>query len=160
MHKIIATIMALTMGVMSALAQSNDYQRVVGQIEDHYSLSSVSFSRETVQLLSAFDFDHKEAVMPLIDAIDALKLTTCRNVDSRFAQTAAEAFTAEGYEAPDVSDIVRGRKVQLFIRRQLTVITEAHIVSPAEGNAIFSVFGKFKMRDIRKLLERGQHGNK
>ncbi len=137
-------------------AQSDSYKAVTEDIERTHSLSSINFSRESVQLLYMFDFDVKESIKNIIDGIDAIRISTHKSASSDFVPTAISALTKHGYEEVDVSDIVGKKFVRLFVKTSGFSVVEAHILtSTLERGGIFSVFGKFKLRDIKKLVEGG-----
>lgn len=151
--RIIATATMLLFFALQVTAQSRDFNKLVTKLEADFALTSLTLSGNTVKLFNSFDFDGKDEVGPLLDDLENMRLTLSgNNAGVSFFRRAAEEFVAAGYEEIDVRSRAKGHNVKLFALRSGLTVREAHVVNADGQVAIFSVFGKFKLRDIRRLI--------
>ncbi len=147
----------LSVIALSSFAQGEGYKKAVDKIAESYSISTVTFSRESVQLLYMFDIDNKDNVKVIIDNVESIKIASHKTSDPEFTDVALKAFTENGYTQVDIKDIVGTRNVKLVVDKDASKVSEAHILAVQNGKgAIFSLIGEFKQKDIKKFLDNGK----
>ncbi len=154
---------------MAATAASNDYERMVRDLESAEHVSTITVSKEAFalveMLMPATDLDEQArgAATSLSDNLEVMKVLVCRN--SKSGQPFAErikAYLPEGrFDLVDASEYGLGKGVQVLVRRRLATVREAHVILPGgdHGGTLVSFFGNFKLKDIKRLADSSTQWN-
>lgn len=154
MKQILTTAALLLAVAICATAQSNAYEKAVKAINETHKTSSVTISKEVMDLTTYFALDAKEELTDLIDGLDKLIIVTVKQEDANnFYPDAQQAFIDKDYEQLDVSDYVAQNKAVVYVEKGLLTVSEAHLIVNRERGCVVSFFGKFKAKEIKKLIK-------
>ena len=145
----ILSILFLSLISIVVSAQSSTYKGVVSELEKQYKTQTITFSKEAFALLTYFDIEVKDELKNLINDIDQMIIVTPTEHDDNFYNKARIALTEAGYNNVDISGFTNAN-AKVFVAQRLTTLTEVHAI--ASNGVMVSFFGKFKYRDIKKLL--------
>lgn len=154
MKKILLTaiIVFFTLGIH---AQSKKYTSAINEIRSMYKMSSVTLTQETLQLFSFFSSALKEDAQELISGIKTLKINkNTKAAPDAFFNEAIKKFEDKGFYKVDISKYTSKNSAALFVERRLFSLKEAHFITRDNKGMVISAFGKFKYRDIKKVLKR------
>ena len=143
-------------------AQSRKYTNSIGELRDMYKMSSYSLTQESLQLVSFFaSAVVKEDMKELIDGIKILKIN--KNIKASpdaFVNEANRIFKKNGFYQVDISKYTHDSSTSIFVERRLFALKEAHIILKDNRGMVVSLFGRFKYRDIKKVMKRiEENGN-
>ncbi len=148
--KFLVSLFSIFSFCIIATAQSNSYENVVSEINKSCKTQTATFSREAFALLTYFNIEMKEEFKTLINDIDQMIVLMPMQNNNAFYGVALDVLSKSDYKNVDISthtDV----NVKVYVAQHLTSLTEVHAVS-ARG-VMVSFFGKFKYRDIKKLLK-------
>ena len=93
-------------------------------------------------------------IKSLLDGMTVLKITKNKTgTTATFFDNSVKAFDEAGYTSIDVSSYVDRNTVRVFGKRRWLSIREAHIITTADRGTNISIFGKFKIRTIRRVMK-------
>lgn len=154
MKQTLTTAALLLVATVAATAQSSTYEKAIKKINDTHKTSSVTLSREVMDLTTYFALDAKEELSDLVDGLDKLIIVTVKQEDANnFYVDAQQAFIDKDYEQLDVSDYVAQNKAVVFVEKGLLTVSEAHLIVNRERSCVVSFFGKFKAKEVKKLIK-------
>ena len=148
-------ILLLCSCALTMRAQSKDFNDVITQIkEGGNKIGMTTLSKEALQLASMFSFNMSDDIKSLLDGMTVLKITKNKTgTTATFFDNSVKAFDEAGYTSIDVSNYVDRNTVRVFGKRRWLSIREAHIITTAERGTNISIFGKFKIRTIRRVMK-------
>lgn len=164
MRKSHITALLFLMLQITIQAQSNDYNNLYNTFTKEYDASAMSLSKSAFSLLETFiattDADTKENATNLAESLDELKILVCTTYNGKtsFDQSVRNLLPESSYDEIDVSNYqeAKTRGLRVLVLRKLATIKEAHIICPNAqgGGSLVSFFGDFKLKDIKRLMQR------
>ena len=135
-------------------AQSRHYEKTISKLSSEANIKQMSFSKEAFGLLTYFDISMKEELKNIIDDIEQMKIITASTRSrTKFYDLAEKNFKDAGYSSVDLTKYGNIGQSKAFIKSRFIYVREAHFVVDYGQGAVISFFGKFRMRDIRKLIK-------
>lgn len=136
-------------------AQSRRYTNAINDLRGQYKMSSMTLTQETLQVMTFFTNKLKDDAKELIEGIDILKVNrNSKASPDAFFNQAVKTFQDAKFYQIDISKYANPNRIAVFADRKLFSLKEAHIITKDERGLIISAFGKFKYRDIKKVIKR------
>ncbi|MBP5365855.1 MAG: DUF4252 domain-containing protein [Bacteroidales bacterium] len=147
---------------LAANAQSRKYTNAINELRGMYKMSSYSLTQESLQLVSFFaSAVVKEDMKELIDGIRLLKINkNTKASPDAFYNEANRIFKKAGFYQLDISKYTHDQNTTIFVERRLFALKEAHIIMRDNKGMVVSLFGRFKYRDIKKVIKRIEENGK
>lgn len=155
MRRIVYISIILLLSCVAIQAQSKDYNEVLEDIKKGGNkISMTTLSRSALQLASMFSITMSDDVETLLDGMTSLKIVKNKSgATDKFFDNSVKAFEKAGYSGIDVSGYFDRNTLRIYGKRKWFSIREAHIVSSYDRGTNISIFGKFKMRTVRRVLK-------
>lgn len=136
-------------------AQSKGFNEVLSELRDEgHKIGMTTMSKEALRLASMLSFGMSDDVKELLDGMTTLKIVKSKSgTTADFFDNSIEAFEKAGYTHIDVSSYVDRNTIRVYGKRKWLSIREAHIVTTSNRGTNISIFGKFKIRAIRKVMK-------
>lgn len=153
MMKKIAIILLVVISSVRAWGQTDVFENIVDSIERVFSTQTINFDKESFAILGHLDISLRDEMAKMEDDIEHMKVTINGSDDrEKFCSRWAESLEENGYEKLSTARYDKMHDVTLFVLSRFFTVTEAHFIAPYENGLVVSFFGKFRHRDLRRIM--------
>jgi hypothetical protein len=158
MKRVIYLLIFVLLAYETVLAQSKEYNEIISEIKaGGNKLGMTTVGREALRLASYLPFSMTDDIKTLLNGVTVLKVVRNKSGSTaNFFDNSVKAFDDAKYREVDVSKYADRNTVRLFCKRKWLSIREVHAVTTKERGMNISVFGKFKIRTIRRVLKNNE----